>query len=192
MRIIYGRTNSLAQAVTNHPPTAASMTVVRTAGLNLLISWSDVATNWSDVDGDTATLTGFNLVSTNLVNVTSNSTSIFYTNSPNVADQINYTISDGQGGTNTGYINIVVNYSVTGTNSITSVVNNGTSMTVSAFGIPGYNYILERATNLAPAAWVDVITNTAATNGVVNATDSFNDLGSVAPGAAFYRLKWQP
>jgi hypothetical protein len=64
--------------------------------------------------------------------------------------------------------------------------------TVTAYGIPGYNYILERATNLAPAVWISVSTNTAATNGVISAEDAFSDLGGTAPASAYYRLKWQP
>ena len=62
-----GSTNDLAggQVVTNHPPVAAPMTVTRTAGTVLTIALADVATNWSDADGDTVTLSGINLVTTN-------------------------------------------------------------------------------------------------------------------------------
>jgi hypothetical protein len=116
---------------------------------------------------------------------------IGYTNSPNVNDQLSYSISDGQGGTNIGYVNIVIVNSVTGTNSIIGITAGGTNV-VSAYGVPGYNYTLERTTNLAPAVWVDVSTNTAATNGVINAADTFWDLGGTPPGSAYYRLMWQP
>ena len=186
-----GSTNSLTQVVTNHPPVAALMTATRTAGLALLISLSDIATNWSDADGDPQTLSSINLVTTNNVNLSTNSSWIFYTNSPNVNDQISYTISDGQGGTNTGLVNIVINFSVTGTNSITAIIN-GNPTTVMAYGVIGYQYILERATDLSanPVVWVDIATNSAATNGVVSETDAFSDLGGNPPTTAFYRLKW--
>jgi autotransporter-associated beta strand protein len=177
--------------IVNHPPVAAPMTVTRTAGLALLVALSDVAANWSDADGDTVTLTGINLVTTNGVNLMTNASWILYTNSPNVNDQISYGITDGFGGTNIGYINIVINSSVTGTNSIASITTGSTNV-IKAYGIPGYNYILERATNLAPAVWVDVSTNAAATNGVINAVDVFNDLGKTPPASAYYRLEWQP
>ena len=202
-----GWTNSLIQTVTNHPPVANVMTVTRVAGLDLLVSLADVATNWSDVDGDPISLSSVSLQSTNGVNllalnwstnldgslVTTNAF-IGYTNSQNVADQISYHISDGFGGTNTGYINIVVQSSVTGTNSITGQdFSNPNSNTVTAYGIPGYSYILERATNLVSPVWVDVQTNTAATNGVINAADTFWDLGGVKPNpSAFYQFKWRP
>ncbi len=176
----------------DHPPVAAPMTVARTAGLRLLIALSDVATNWSDPDGDLVTLAGVNLVSTNGVTIQTNSSWILYpSSSPNANDRLSYSITDGWGGTNIGYINIVVNGSVTGTNSITGIIT-GTTNVVNAWGIPGYSYILERTTNLAPAVWIDVSTNTAATNGVINAADTFWDLGGVPPSSAFYQLKWQP
>jgi hypothetical protein len=90
----------------------------------------------------------------------------------------------------TGLINILINSSVVGTNSISSIqIGNPTILT--AYGIPDFSYILERATNMAPAVWVSISTNTAATNGVINATDDFNDLGG-EPDSAYYRLKWQP
>ena len=185
-------TSSVAQLTyLDTAPVAQTMTVSRTAGLMLIIAWSSVATNWSDVDGDTVTLSSINLVTTNGVNLATTGNSILYTNSPNVNDQISYGISDGFGGTNIGYINIVIQSSVTGTNSITGITPGGTNV-VNAFGIPGYNYILERATNLAPAMWIDVSTNPAATNGVINATDNFQDLGGTPPASAYYRLKWQP
>lgn len=196
----------IMEIAANHPPIAAVMTVTRTAGLALIISLSNIATNWSDVDGDAVALTGVTMQSTNGVNlaalnwatnldgsiVTTNAYAYLgYTNSPNVADQISYTIADGFGGTNTGYINIVINNSVTGTNSIVGITTGSTNV-VKAYGIPGFNYILERATNLAPAVWIDISTNSAGTNGVINGTDAFTDLGGTPPSAAYYRLKWQP
>jgi hypothetical protein len=187
-----GSTNNLSggQVVTNHPPVAAPMTVERTAGLRLKIALSDVTTNWSDSpDGDTVTLTSMSLVTTNLINLTTNSTFILYTNSPNVNDQITYTISDGQGGTNTGVINVVINPFVTGqlTGSITV---SGSSVTVTNYGIPTFTYVTQRSTNLVN--WVSIATNTVPTNGVINVTDNFSDLGGNIPISAFYRLGWSP
>ena len=174
-----GSTNNLpgGQVVTNHPPVAAAMAVQRTAGLRLLIALSDVATHWSDVDGDAVTLSGINLVPTNNVNLTTNGAWILYTNSPNVADQISYSINDGFGGTNIGYVTIMVNSSVTGTNSIAKIVT-GNPTTLTAYGIPGYSYITERSTDLV--TWVDISTNAAAVNGVIIVSDAFSDLGDTS------------
>ena len=200
----------IMEITANHSPVAKVMTVTRTAGLPLIISLSDIATNWSDVDGDAVTLTGVTMQSTNGVNlfplnwstnldgsiVTANGYAyIGYTNSPNVNDQISYRISDGFGGTNLGYVNIVIQSSVTGTNSITAHdFTSPYSNTITAYGIPNFYYVLERATNLTSPVWVNVQTNQAnATNGVINAADTFWDLGGVKPSpSAFYQLKWQP
>jgi len=196
--------NTLLQVVTNHPPVAGALTLTYTAGLPAEIALSDLATNWSDVDGDTVELTAINFTTTNGValfptNLTTNLDGSYvitniaylgYDNAANMNDQFSYSISDGQGGTNTGYVNLVVVLSVTGTNSIVGI-GTGNPTALTAYGIPGYSYITERATNLAPAIWVDIATNTAATNGVINVFDTFWDLGSNQPAAAFYQLKWQ-
>ena len=190
---ISGSVTSSVAALTylNTAPVATNLSVTRTAGLNLLVSLTILATKWSDADGDAVTLSGINLVTTNSVNLATNGSWILYTNSPNVNDQLSYSISDGFGGTNIGFINIVVTSSVTGTNSIVGITTGSTNV-VTAYGIPGYPYILERATNLAPAVWVTVATNAAATNGIISAQDAFNDLGGTQPSSAYYRLKWQP
>ncbi len=205
----FGSTNNtLLQIVTNHPPVASVLTVTRTAGLALIIPLANIATNWSDADGDTVELTGVTMYSTNGINLmalnwttnldgsivpTNAYAYLGYTNSPNVPDQISYSISDGQGGTNIGYVRIVSQSSVTGTNSITTYnFTSPNSNTITAYGIPGYSYILERATNLTSPIWVDLQTNQAATHGVINATDTFRDLGGSKPSPAFYQLKWQP
>ena len=178
--------------VVNHAPVVAPLTVTRTAGLSLKVFWTDLTNQWSDVDGDAVTLAGLNLTSTNGVTVTTNGLLILYpASASNVADQLSYSLSDGQGGTATGLINIAVSSSVTGTNSIAGITGTNPK-TVTAYGIPGYSYILERSTNLAPALWVSVATNTAATNGVISAADAFNDLGGTPPASAYYRLKWHP
>jgi len=176
--------------VKNPPPVAAVMTVTRTAGLAVLIAWADVATNWSDPVGATVQLAGLNPVTTNGVTLATNAAWILYPDAPELNDQFSYSISDGAGATNIGYVNIVMKTSVTGTNSITRItVGNPTILT--ALGIPGYSYITERSTNLPPT-WVDISTNRAATNGVLTIWDYFGDLGSNQPATSFYQLKWQP
>ena len=87
-------------------------------------------------------------------------------------------------------INVIINNRVTGTNSIASGTT-GASNSITAYGVPGLNYTLERATNLSPSVWIDINTNAAATNGLINVYDTFWDLGGVPPGSAYYRLKWQ-
>jgi len=204
-----GSTNTLNEIVTNHPPAATVLTVTRDAGIALAISLADVATNWTDVDGDPVYLTAVNMLTTNGINLTESNwvrvtngsvvsietnfwSYITYTNSPSQNDQISYSISDGQGGTNIGYINIVMSgVALTGTNSIASYnFTNGLPFTLTAYGVVGESYETQRSTNLT--SWVPIATNTAATNGVISISDSFSDLGSNAPSPLFYRLRWVP
>jgi len=196
-------TNQFNQIVTNHPPTAAAMTVIVTPGLALEIALSDIANNWSDVDGDPVELTAINLTTTNgsplfpiglttnldgSYNLTNNGY-LGFIGSANVADQISYGIRDGFGGTNIGFINIVFQSSLAGNNSITHITV-GNPNTVTAYGVPGFAYVVERSTNLTD--WVGISTNVAARNGVINTADSFSDLGGNVPPTAYYRLRWQP
>jgi hypothetical protein len=199
-----GSTNSISQTVTNHPPAASVMTAYRTAGTVLKVALSDMATNWSDVDGDTVELTGVNPTTTNsqtlfMLNVTTNSGSfvignysyVGYTNGPDVADQFSYSIADGYGGTNIGYVNIVIVGSVSG--QATGLINpGGSGMTVNFACLPGYNYSVQRSTNLmSGSGWVTIWTTNAPAGGLFNYTDSFSGLGGV-PSSAYYRLSWQP
>jgi hypothetical protein len=175
----------------NNAPVAGVLMVQRTVGLRLKIALSDVAAKWSDADGDAVALAGINLVTTNFVNLTTNGTFIFYTNSPNVNDQLNYSIRDSEGDANSGLVNIVVNPFVTGQQSGAFIVS-GNSANVTFYAIPGFVYVTQRATNLVSAAWVNISTNTVSANGLLSVTDNFGDLGGNIPASAYYRLGWSP
>jgi autotransporter-associated beta strand protein len=176
----------------NHAPVAGNATYTRNAGIYALrITISDLLTNVTDADSDTITLVGTG-TSTNGVIVSLSGTNLLnYYNMNNVNDQFSYTVTDGFGGTNTGLVSIVVSNAIVGPTggAITSFTAGVANLTF--HGIPNYSYIAERSTNLSLNVWVDIATNTAATNGVISVTDSFGDLGG-APASAYYRLKWQP
>jgi sugar lactone lactonase YvrE len=188
-----GFTNTLEQVVTNHPQVAATYNLARMAGLKLHIFWANVVTNWSDADGDPVTLTGLNLVTTNGVNLLTNSAQILYTNNLNVNDQISYTITDGQGATNTGLINVVVNPFVISRQAPANLYYGVNAITATFNGIPGFSYEVQRSTNLVIGrGWVNIATNSLGANGLINVNDTFMDQGGVVPAAAYYRLEWQP
>jgi hypothetical protein len=167
-------------------PVAGVTTVYRTAGTRLLISLSNVTNNWTDADGSTVFLAGMNLVTTNNVHLTTNATYIFYTNSPNVTDQITYTIRDAQGESAAGAISVMVITTVTGQSR--GVAVGGGSATAQFAGIPGYTYSVQRSTNLVN--WVTVLATNAPPGGLFQFTDTFSDLGGIAPSSAYYRLSW--
>jgi hypothetical protein len=188
-------TNTLNQVVTNHPPVANAVAYNRGSLMSWKISISNLLTNATDVDADTLTLAGVS-VSTNGVTLDTNSYPghVAYYNAGHVDDQFSYTVSDGFGGSSTGVITLawLDTNAVTGpiTGQITSFTGGVANLTF--HGIPNYSYITERSTNLSPAVWIPISTNSAATNGVISVSDTFSDRGGVPPSSAYYRLKWQP
>jgi autotransporter-associated beta strand protein len=175
----------------NHVPVAGNATYARNAGIYTLhIGISDLLTNVTDLDGDTITLVGTGTSTNGIVLITGGTNYLYYYNTNNVSDQFSYTVTDGFGGTNSGLVNIVINNAAPGqiTGQFTSFSNNVANLTF--YGMPNNSYITERTTNLTD--WRDIATNTAATNGVINMSDTFSDLGGVPPPSAYYRLKSQP
>jgi pectin methylesterase-like acyl-CoA thioesterase len=178
-------TSSAATLTVNDAvPVANPSAYSRPAGFSLKMALvGDLATNWSDTDGDPLALTG-GISSTNGATVSYDSDYVYYQDANDVADQINYTIGDGIGGTAAGVItiNVLTGGTVGGTQSITV---SGNSATVNFAGIPNYQYEIQRSTNLVD--WVTLLTTNAPGNGVFKFTDDFSDLGGVAPPAAYYR-----
>jgi len=77
---------------------------------------------------------------------------------------------------------------VGGTILITSYnFTNGVPFTLVASGDKEQQYITQRSTNLTD--WVNIVTNGADGNGVINVADDFSDLGGNVPSPLFYRLQ---
>ena len=64
----------------------------------------------------------------------------------------------------------------------------GTNCTLTYLGIPEYEYLTQRSTNLAAGGWLSISTNTAPASGKIGVIDGFTDLQGASPGSAFYRL----
>jgi hypothetical protein len=181
--------STLAQVVTNHPPTAAAAFYTRPAGSVLAIAISDLATNWFDADGDVLSLAGFS-VSTNGVTLTNTAGNLVYFDTNDVADQFTCTISDGWGGTNFETVSISIEGSVNPTPNILAVASNPNgSINLKLGGAPGYTYILQSTLDLhLPANWLSIATNSIGTNGLWQFTDS----QATNFPQRFYRLKLGP
>ncbi|MBW8865566.1 MAG: Ig-like domain repeat protein, partial [Verrucomicrobia bacterium] len=179
-------TNSLDQIVTNHPPVANNVSYYRGSVNTFKFKLSDLLTNTSDADGDTAALVSFS-TSTNGTMLTTNGAFNMYYNPNLVNDQLTYTVSDGFGGSATGTITLTSQAFLTGQNASVSV--GGSTATVNFAGIPGYNYSVQRSTNLVD--WTSILTTNAPSNGLFKCVDDFSDLG-VVPGSAYYRLQYNP
>ena len=177
-------------------------TYSRTAGLALMVPLTDMATHWSDPSGYLIKLAAINFTTTNGVTLTPlnlaynndgsyaiNSTAFLgYTNtSPNQNDQFSYTISDGYN-TNLGLVNISVVGSITGQIKTITVTNGFAS--ANFYGVLGWPYNIQRSTDLVN--WVTVLTTNTPAGGLFQFTDTYSDLGGIAPTTAYYRMFWQP
>jgi hypothetical protein len=161
-------TNTLNQIVTNNPPTANPTAYYRLAGSPLTIVITNLAADWSDLDGDKLVLAGVNTSSTNGGTVTFDSANIYYSDSNNVTDSFGYTISDGQSGTNNGIVTVLM-----AQQTVSGVTIGDGSVTLNFMGMPGSNYWVEAATNLTPPVnWIPLSTNVAGTNGLWQFTDT--------------------
>ncbi len=185
-----GSSDGLSQVVTNHLPVAGNVSYTVSAGVVALqVAVSNLLATVTDADSDSITLVSVGNSTNGITPVIAGSLVQYY-NTNGVSDQFSYTVSDSFGGTNTAYVSIVVSNAIVGqvTGVFTSFTGGVANLTF--LGILNLSYVAERSTNLAN--WVDVVTNTAATNGVINISDYFYDLGGTPPSSAYYRLKWQP
>jgi hypothetical protein len=150
----------------------------------LKIPISSLIASGSDADADVLTLTSFGPVTTNGITLQSDGTYIVYSNAVNVADQFNYTVSDGRGGSVTANVQIYPNVAARFTGQPQPGAN---SVTLHFAGYPGKTYYVERSTNLF--SWGPISTNVAPAGGSIDYTDNFSGLGGM-PAAAYYRLRW--
>lgn len=156
------------------------------------------ANNRTKYVGQTVTFAGTEFVPTGLVNSDS-VTGVILTSpgSGSSAAPGTYSIvpsaATGTGLTNysISYVNGTLTVLPSGTNSLVGLTP-GAPATLTANGLAGYTYILQRSMDLTSGVWVNVATNTANTNGVISSSDSFGDLGGNAPAQAFYRFVWHP
>jgi fibronectin-binding autotransporter adhesin len=179
---------SLKVAFTNnHPPIASPLSYAFAKGVafkpfNIPIA-TFLANNTADADGDARTLVS--LTSTNAF-VSTNATDITISSDNGLAESIAYVVRDLRSSYRAGdtvrmatnYINIVRTNSV-GTVAIANL--GATNMTLSFYGIPNYQYVIQRSPDMS--AWTDVVTNTATDHGLIEYTETppYNP--------AFYRMR---
>jgi hypothetical protein len=145
----------------------------------------------TDADGDVLTITSV----TGQTNgtVTFDGTNITYTATGAGIDSFSYTVSDGFGGTASQTVNVVVDSSgasQTGHNGLSAGTDGLGNAVLHYAGIPGYNYALDETHSLSiPVTWTPVVTNMAATNGVIGSLVFTNPISG---GSDFYRTRSVP
>lgn len=176
-------TNSLLQVVTNHPPIGLPVSYFYGAGIGWSLAVTNLATNWSDADGDPVSLSAVS-PSTNGIVVGDGLGWLTYTNSANVPDQFICTLSDGWGGMNYETVTLLPVFPAI--NSV-SLGASG-SLVLSLSGAPRDAYVLLSSTDLTSSAWVPVATN------ILNDSGLWWFTNNPAPGVPwqFFRLGVAP
>jgi hypothetical protein len=179
-------TSNQVNLIVNTPPVANTDALNRSSGISMKIPIANLLTNDTDIDGDTVSFVSSSATTTNGATISTDGTYL-YVPAATVNDAFTYTIQDGNGGTNTGSVYLVLVGS--SGQGVSVSPNTNSTLNVTFFGIPGQTYVVERATNIATPVWVDISTNTAPTQGVFSITDDFSvGLGGQQPDSAFYRL----
>jgi len=127
----------------NRKPVVNGLTMTNPVPQALQIPIASLVGSATDADGDSLSLTGFDGVTTNGIVLTSDSTYLYYSNSANVADRFNYTISDPRGGSTIGAVQIASAPppSITsGPNSLTVIIGQDAAFSVSASGTAPLSY----------------------------------------------------
>ena len=163
----------------------------RQAGGALKIYLSQLLTNASDTLLQTISLLGvgtdgYNLTSTNSVALTTNATFIGYPAAANVTDSFQYKVTDVQGCVTLG--TVIINVIAAPAGLAQNITTGGGSVTVDFSGIPGYQYVVERADDVDFSVnLTNLSTNMAGLNGQFSVTDD-----SPPSPTAFYRLRYSP
>lgn len=179
-----GSTNNLApDQLINTPPTTQLATYPHPAGYDWDIRIANLATNWSDADGDTLALSSVASTSANGVSLTADNNFIYYnsTNSTN-PDSFTYVISDTYGATATGTVNLTPAAPVSSSPPALNLIqDNDGVMTITFAGIPGRTYYIQASTDLVN--WTTISTNVAGNNGLWQ----FSDPGTAGLPSRYYR-----
>jgi WD40 repeat protein len=160
---------ALTLTTTIVPLTANPDVIYLPCGISLKLSITNLLTNAVDAAGSPVFLTGVSATSSNGVPITTNATTIYYPALTNAEDAFTYTIADGLGNSATGTVLIQL-AAVNGCGSEVSLLAGCPgpgSNTIAFVGVPGYQYVVQFATNLSGSPWFCLCTNTTPTNGLI-------------------------
>ena len=170
----------------NHPPVAgATFTIGVTPGVPYTVRIIGGSHPPTDPDNDPLTLTNVSGATNGIV--TTDGTNITYAATGGTNDSFTYTVSDGLGGTASQTVSVTITTGGPGYNQIAVQSFGGGTNILAFLGLPGFNYALELATNLArPVNWQPQVTNPAAPNGWLNFTNA------TTQSPVFYRARQAP
>jgi len=154
-----GATNSLTpNQVINTPPVAGNYAIQRFPAQGVKVRLSALLANASDADGDSLNIS-VGSTSTNGGTIRVSGAWVFYAPATGFtnADSFTYTITDGLGGSATGFVTVAIEVDdAPGQNLMITNLGNG-SFSVSGSGIPERTYRLQYTDSLTPANWQDIV-----------------------------------
>ena len=178
-----GVATGTVQVSVARPPVAPNQIFNRAAHLTLKILKSEVLGVCSSPDGYPLVVAGVG-ASAQGASLATNASYIFYTPAAgnNNGDSFSYTVADDHGGSATGTIQVSV---VTPGGQIKAISASGGTVTVQFAGIPGYTYVVRRATD---AAFTQNVTTVLTTTAPEHGLFSYTDLNPPNP-TAYYRMQ---
>jgi internalin A len=184
----YSATNTFSiGVVVNHSPIVPDLLAATVVNVGMVVSLDKLLRRASDQDGDTLSVASVTLATTNGGSAVLTSTNTIYyepvADSTN-ADRITFTITDGHGGAADGHVLVTVYPTNFLRNNLVTQSVSGGQDHVTWAGIPGLEYTIEYATNLAPpVTWVKVENKSADARGHIIMTPQ------TTAGSRFYRTK---
>ena len=179
-------TNGTFTLIPNRAPTAPAVSAATRQNQPISIPAEKLLATAADPDGDTLTLSGVSATSTNGGSVSLVGGMVTYAPASGFigADRFTYTVSDGRGGSTSGFVFVQVRSAGQGSGNMLSPVPIPGGYQVSFLGIPGRTYTLQRAANVA-GPWTTLGPVPAGANGL----GTFADTNAPPPGA-FYRTTY--
>ncbi len=96
----------------------------------------------TDVDGDLLTVTGVSAAANG--SASTDGSNVTYQNTSGTTDSFTYTVNDGQGGTATGTVSVIVNTNSATYNQLAAIPGGSGTNVITFLGIPNRNYALIR------------------------------------------------
>ena len=160
----------------NNNPVPVEDPITRAGTQGVKVSKTTLLANDTDPDGDTLTISSVSSTSANGGTVSVSGNWIFYTppSGSTDPDSFTYTVSDGQGGTQTGTVGITLPEDNSQAQN-SKIVDEGSTVRVIFRGIPGRTYRIQYATSLPTTTWTTLDTRTADTAGAFEYIDNKTD-----------------
>jgi hypothetical protein len=161
----------------NHAPVAPNLSLNAQSGAGVRLEIIGGKNPPTDPDSDTLTVTAVSSPTAHGATVTTDGSAVTYTalSTFTGADSFTYTVSDGNGGTALGTVNVTVTASISGQspNVVSTAYDSGTgTFSVTFAGIPGVEYTIERSPLPSPSySWSKFENITAGADGMIVVTD---------------------